>query len=198
MSGNVDPNLGPAATAELLQIMGERECAPDFQIPDIKLFPHKIFDFESFYIHPQARQIVKERCFNIIYSCSAAHAKLNNCFKVFTKFYIKNSVPISNIVTTTINECRIGYRCAFCLQASNGYNVAFFPKGFVCSYVCEEHYMNKFILPYNKSEHRCRAQGVKHIGLRSMNNFGRFPNCKDHFSFKICLMDTVDRDCIKS
>ena len=31
-----------------------------------------------------------------------------------------------------------------------------------------------------------------------MNNFGRLPSCKDHFSFRICLLDTINLETIKN
>ena len=58
--------------------------------------------------------------------------------------------------------------------------------------------MDKFILPLNNSEHRCRAKWIQHLGLRSMNNFGKLPSCKDHFSFKICLLDSINLENIKN
>ena len=69
------------------------------------------------------------------------------------------------------------------------YSGAFLPQWYICNNTCEIDYMDEFILPFNSSKHRCRAKWVQHLGLRSMNNFGRLPSCKDHFSFKICLLD---------
>ena len=191
----VHPNPGPLS--DLLQIIAEKNHTPAFNIPHINTFPHQNFDFESFFIDPAARTIVKERCFNVIYSCSA-HPNLNDCFAIFTKFYVKHSVALSNIVTTTITECLLGYRCAYCLKASNKHKGTFLPDGYVCSPTCESEYMDKFILPFNHSEHRCRAKWVQHLGLRSMNNFDRLPSCKDHFSFRICLLDTINLETIKN
>ena len=31
-----------------------------------------------------------------------------------------------------------------------------------------------------------------------MNNFGRLPTCKDHFSFRICLLDTISLETIRN
>ena len=184
-SGDVHPNPGPLS--DLLQIIAEKNHTPTFNIPQIQTFPHQTFDFESFFIDPTAQQIVKERCFNIIYSCSA-HPNLNDCFAIFTKFYVKQSIALCNVVTTTITECLLGYRCAFCLKAWNKHKGRFLPDGFVCSPTCESDYMDKFILPYNHSEHRCRAKWIQHLGLRPMNNFGRLPTCKDHFPSEfVCL-----------
>ena len=90
------------------------------------------------------------------------------------------------------------YRCPFCLKASNKYKGRFLPNGFVCSPTCESDYIDKFILPFNHSEHRCRAKWIQHLGLRSMNNFGRLPTCKDHFSFRICLLDTINLETIRN
>ena len=112
--GDVHPN--PGTLSDLLQIIADKNHSPTFNIPQINTFPHQNFDFESFFIDPTAQQIVKERCFNIIYSCSA-HPNLNDCFSIFTKFYVKHSIALSNIVTTTITECLLGYRCALCLKA---------------------------------------------------------------------------------
>ena len=111
-AGDFHPNPGPLS--DLLQIIAEKNHTQAFNIPHIYTFPHKNFDFESFFIDPVARPIVKEKCFNIIYSCSA-HPNLNDCFAIFTKFYVKHSVALSNIVTTTITECLLGYWCAYCL-----------------------------------------------------------------------------------
>ena len=83
-SGDVHPNPGPLI--DLLQIIAEQNHTPSFNIPLINLFPHQTFDFESFYIDPAATCIVKERCFNIIYSCSA-HPNLNDCFAIFMLSY---------------------------------------------------------------------------------------------------------------
>ena len=102
LSGDVHPNPGPLE--DLLQLLAEQNNTPVFNIPQINLYPHMTFDFESFYIDPSAIKLVKERCYNIIYSCSA-HQSLNDCFSVFTTFYVKKSVPLSHIVTVTIQEC---------------------------------------------------------------------------------------------
>ena len=180
-AGDVHPNSGPLT--DLLQIIAEQNHTPAFNIPHINLFPHQSFDFESFYIDPAATCIVKERCFDTIYSCSA-HPNLNDCFTIFTKFYVKRSVTLSNIVTTTITECLLGYRCTFCIKTSNKYKGTFLPQGYVCSNSCESDYMDKFILPFNNSEHRCWAKWIQHLGLRSMNNFGNSRPAKTITSLK--------------
>ena len=37
---------------------------------------------------------------------------------------------------------------------------------------------------------------IRYLGLRTMNNIGRTPSCKLHYSYKICLMDFMDRSLI--
>ena len=123
---------------------------------------------------------------------------LNKCFKTFSKFYVKSPIFLSRIMVNTITECLTCYRCAVCLNYSNQFQSEFFPKGFTCSQQCAAYYMDKFILPFSNLEHRSRANWIKHLGLRSMNNIGRTPSCKLHYIYKICLMDSLELNTVQT
>ena len=137
---------------------------------------------------------------NNISSTLKAYIKssLNNCLKKYLCFYVKTPIMLANTKITTILECLQRHRCTYCLHLTNHFSSKYFPIGFVCSAHCEIHYMEKFIIPTNHSEHRCRALWIKHLGLCTMNNIGRVPNCKEHFTFKICILDSLDFDGIKT
>ena len=42
-----------------------------------------------------------------------------------------------------------------------------------------------------RNVHRSRGQWIKYLGLRSMNNIGRTPTCGVHYTYKICLLDSI-------
>ena len=179
------------------QILLQPDTNINFNVPDIPIHDIPKFDFLEFYTTPHGRELVRQRCYNILFSCPSCKS-LNNCLNKFSKFHVKSAIPLSRMMVNTITECLTCYRCAVCLHYSNRFQTEFLPQGFTCSQECATYYMDNFIMPFNYSEHRSRANWIKHLGLRSMNNIGRTPSCKKHYSYKICLMDSMDLNQIQT
>ena len=107
---------------------------------------------------------------------------------------------------TIIVECLQCVRCAYCLKLTKFKPNKFLPAGFICSQDCEGKYMNEFICTYSDRErgiifhpeHRTRALWMKHLGLRTMNNIGRIPSCKEHFTYRTCITDCLNVGAIKT
>ena len=114
-------------------------------------------------------------------------------------FYIGEKITLSNTMVAIIIECLQKHRCAYCLEPTNNAQNEFLPNGFTCGGECETNYMNKFICMLDGVEnrvkfrnvHRSRGQWIKYLGLRSMNNIGRTPTCGVHYTYKICLFDSI-------
>ena len=114
-------------------------------------------------------------------------------------FYIGEKITLSNTMIAIIIECLQKHRCAYCLEPTNNAQNEFLPNGFTCGGECETNYMNKFMCMFDGVEnrakfrniHRSRGQWIKYLGLRSMNNIGRTPTCGVHYTYKICLLDSI-------
>ena len=112
--------------------------------------------------------------------------------------YVKKRVTLSTALINTISECLYGLRCMHCLTPTKQFIGNFMPKGTICGGQCEQDFMTKFILPWSHSKHRIRPLWIKHLGLKTMNNIGRVPTCKEHFTYKICLADSISIEGIKT
>ena len=117
------------------QIMLEPNAEPDVRIPHIPPILQPRFDFQEYYISPNGRQFIRDRCYNLIYTCPPC-GSLNKCYKTFSRLYIKTAIPLSRIMANTITECLLCYRCAQCLTISNQHQSTFLPKGYICSDQC--------------------------------------------------------------
>ena len=196
-AGDIEPNPGPDIPET--PILDEQNFYVTFDIPDIELFPHKEFQFEEMAITSEGKEIIKQKCYNHIYSCPYC-ISINECFKKFMFFYIGKKITMSNTMVAVIIECLKKYRCAFCLEYTSNNPNTYLPDGFTCGQDCETNYMNKFICTFDENEkgikflniHRSRAQWIKYLGLRAMNNIGRIPTCGEHFTYKICLLDSIN------
>ena len=202
-AGDIETNPGPPFIPEPM-LLEEQNLNHTFNIPDYDLFPTRHFFFEEAAISAPGIILIREKCHNFIYSCSHCNS-LNDCFKNFMKFYVKQAIPFSNKMVTMIMECLHCLRCAYFLNKTKHRNNRFLPNGFVCNEDCENKYMNEFICTYSdrlrqvifNNEHRARAMWIKHLGLRIMNNIGRVPTCGDHFTYKVCITDCLNLKTLK-
>ena len=198
-AGDIETNPGPPSIPEPM-LLEEQNLNSTLNKPDYDLFPTRHFFFEEAAISAPGIILIREKCHNFIYSCSHCNS-LNDCFKNFMKFYVKQAIPFSNKMVTMIMECLHCLRCAYCLNKTKHRNNRFLPNGFVCNEDCENKYMNEFICTYSdrlrqvifNNEHRARAMWIKHLGLRIMNNIGRVPTCGDHFTYKVCITDIITK-----
>jgi len=205
-SGDIEENPGPGLlTIPEPMILEETRLSANLEFPEKQLYDIGYFNFEEFLIIPRGIIAIKEKLHNHIYSCPPCD-NLNNCLQKFLKIYIKKPIPLSNAMVTIIVECLQCVRCAYCLKLTKYKPNKFLPAGFICSQDCEGKYMNEFICTYLDRErsiifhpeHRTRALWMKHLGLRTMNNIGRIPSCKEHFTYRTCITDCLNVGAIKT
>ena len=204
-SGDIEENPGPGLLIiPEPMILEETRLSANLEFPSKQLYDIGYFNFEEFLITPRGIVAIKEKLHNHIYSCPPCE-NLNNCLKKFLKIYIKKPIPLSNAMITIIVECLQCVRCAYCLKLTKFKPNKFLPAGFICSQDCESKYMNEFICTYSENErgiifhpeHRTRALWMKHLGIRTMNNIGRIPACKEHFTYRTCITDCLNVGAIK-
>ena len=210
-SGNVETNPGPTIIqepnlVELLftvdahnpEIIWEDETPADFTIDPFLLYDIQHFDLEEFMINRQGWEHGKKLCHNILFSCDTCES-LESCLRIFLAMYVKRKVTLSNALINKLSYiCLYVLRCMYCLMSTKQFIWNFMPKGTICGDKCEQDFMTKFILPWSHSKHRICALWIKHLGLKTMNNIGRVPMCKEHFNYKICFADSISKEGIKT
>ena len=72
------------------------------------------------------------------------------------------------------------------------------PQGTICSGTCEASFMEKLVKPWHRHKHRFRAQWMKHLGIKTMSNIGKTPKCGEHFTYTLCLTDSLDKTALST